>query len=127
MIELSNRAVIEGLKALVDEKGEEFVYVKGDGLDGSTCRYVRNGKPDCMIGQFLAKAGVPLERLARADEPVGFGGGGSPACDLLKELKAEGVVSITDKGIAALQAAQSRQDRDYPWGAALRSAHFEIH
>lgn len=123
MIELSNRAIIDGLKALVDEQGEEFVYVKSDDEGGPACRYVRNGEPDCMIGQFLARAGVPLERLAQADDSAG----GGPADDLLRELKAEGVVSITDKGINALQAAQSRQDRDYPWGVALNAAQFEIH
>lgn len=120
MIELSNQDVIDGLEALVDEKGEEFVYVKNDDDGGPTCRYVRNGEPDCMIGQFLAKAGVPLERLVQAD-------GGVIAKTLLEDLRAEGVVSITDKGINALQAAQGRQDRGYPWGVALNAAQFEIH
>lgn len=113
MIEITPESVRAGLKALVGEKGEDFVYSKRTG--GASCRYVWNGEPDCIIGQLLARAGVPVERLARADAGLG-----QTASSLLEGLEREGLVAVSDESVFLdLNRVQSRQDDDCTWGYAI--------
>lgn len=123
MIELTDTQVIEGLQALVDEKGEGFVYEQKPEYEGSSstqCVYVYQGKADCMVGQFLVKAGVPLERLAEADNS--HYGQGVPALELVSQLQDEGVLSMSETAQEALGYAQGHQDIGETWGYALRGA-----
>lgn len=125
LIEITADSVKQGLEALVAEKGEDFIYTERpvagmDDDDDTSCRYVWDGKPDCFIGQFLAKEGVPLERLANAD--LFMGGLGHPAVTLLGQLEREGVVTVTDAAKQMLQAAQNKQDSGKTWGTALACA-----
>lgn len=119
MIEITNQTVREGLKALVDQAGEDFVYsMKGadENTDGR-CVYVYEGKPDCIVGQFLANMGVPVERLAKADTNCGI-----PADVLMLELGLEGVITFRDDSSYALTIAQRHQDMGKPWGLSLYEA-----
>ncbi len=115
MIEITNDTVREGLTALVEEFGEDFVYSKGeDGL----CRYVRNGQPDCIVGKFLAAQGVPVERLAESDG-TRFG---TVADQLLGQLEGESVITVSDGARATLEAVQHYQDSGFNWGYSVENA-----
>lgn len=125
-IEITRDDVRNGLKALVDVAGEDFVYVKKMNDSGSleACLYVHEGKADCIVGQFLAAQGVPLDRLAEADA-FQFGGG-QPASCLIDHLEDEGVIKV-DGGVRyALAEAQYIQDAGAPWGDALKRAQHEL-
>lgn len=122
-INITPSVVVEGLQALVDAKGEDFVYspiVDDDGV-GTKCVYVLNGAPSCIVGHFLANLGVPVERLAVADTAAY--GAGLPAGTLLENLRNEGVVSyVAPRVWEALSEAQYTQDSGRTWGAALGEA-----
>jgi hypothetical protein len=120
-INITSEDIRAGLKALVDEKGEGFVYSKRDTRQDSQgrCVYVHQGEPDCIVGQFLARQGVSVERLKKADTGFMFG---QAAFDLLDALEFEKVISISHMGKNALQVAQSAQDRGDTWGTALGEA-----
>src|SRR5262249_49172603 len=101
-----------GLKALVDESGEGFVYAGPD----RKCVYVPEGVGSCMVGQFLANEGVSVDRLAQADE------GMLPAAKLLHALEVEGLVTVEGDALWALQSAQACQDDLKEWGEAYKQA-----
>lgn len=125
-IEITRDDVRNGLKALVDVAGEDFVYVKKMNNSGSpeACLYVHKGKADCIVGQFLAAQGVPLDRLAEADT-FQFGGG-QPASDLIECLVEEGVIKVDGGVLSGLAEAQYVQDAGAPWGDALKRAQREL-
>lgn len=117
MIEL-NRALIETfLDEAVNKFGEDYVYPKEGGLK---CSYVRDGEPSCLVGQVLAAAGVPLARLVEADQD-NFNSG-TPAYDLLQELRSEGVIDFDLRSHVLLTEAQYSQDGLTPWGESVRRA-----
>jgi|SRR5690349_7508055 hypothetical protein len=115
MIEL-NRSLVD---TYLDEAVAEFGEVAWRGGNGS-CKYVRNGAPSCLVGQVLAKAGVPLDRLEVADSE--HFGHGVPADDLLVELRQEGVLTYDNEVVDLLSGVQWRQDEGISWGRAVRAA-----
>lgn len=121
VIRVSDSDVHDGLKAIVARAGEEYIYSPRLKDDLTTaCVYVHQGKPDCIVGRFLAEAGVPISRLAEADRDSY--GAGIAAEGLLRRLRVEGVIEITNAAISALQAAQGHQDDGIPWGVAVSDA-----
>jgi hypothetical protein len=121
-INLTASVVREGLLALVEQEGEDFVYEGVKQHDGyPKCVYVRNGEPDCIVGRLLANLGVPVDRLVEADEDQYMTG--VPAAQLLGELREEGVITLaTGEGVAnALAQVQHLQDSRIAWGAAVDS------
>ena len=117
MIEITTQSVIEGLTAIVDEFGEDYVYPEKEAVI-PRCLYVHDGEPDCIVGKFLHSVGIPLERLKKADEVDG----GTPAWKLLGQLEDERVLTAEDRGLNILQRAQDHQDSGIAWGEALRRA-----
>jgi hypothetical protein len=117
MIELTHSLIDTYLDEAVAEFGEDYVYSRGG---SGSCNYVRNGAPSCLVGQVLAKAGVPLERLKRADE--GHFDNGVPADDLLVELRQEGVLTCDSEVVSLLSEVQWRQDEGTSWGSVVRFA-----
>lgn len=116
VITITRVSALEGLKALVEEHGEDFVYQSIESAETS-CTYVRDGEPSCMIGKFLAAVGVPLERLEQADW---FGG--DPAAALICKLVDEGVLDVENGVRGILAAAQVAQDSGDTWGLAYGRA-----
>lgn len=126
MIEITESTVESGLTSLVESAGAEFIYVQRPTADGWGCVYVHQGKPDCMIGQFLHGAGVPLKRLALADKVQG--GAGTDARALVHDLVYEGVIAVSSGRIAdVLSRAQGLQDTGFTWGEALEGALNALH
>lgn len=115
MIEITLESAIEGVTAIVEEFGENYVYERPY---GASCLYVFDGQPSCIVGKFLAKVGVPLERLARADEARGV-----IARDLIGQLEYEDVIATDVPEVGRfLDVLQSEQDSGYHWGEALKLA-----
>lgn len=117
VITITKVSALEGLKALVEEYGEDFVYEQNTDEDALSCAYVRGGEPSCMIGKFLAAVGVPLERLERADTL-----GGDPATHLINKLVNEGVLDVEYGVRGILATAQVTQDSGDTWGSAYDRA-----
>lgn len=116
MIELSFSKVVEISQALVEEFGEDYIYSKEDGV----CVYVHDGAPSCFVGHVLHRAGVPLERLEKAD--TASWGGGMGADSLIRGLTEEGALATPDSTRSFLSAAQTEQDNGSTWGEALGAA-----
>lgn len=122
MIEITLDDAIEFTRALAEEKGPEFVYeqVVNQETGSKRCVYVKDGKPDCIVGQYLASKGVPVERLKAADGASIVGGINSLA--LINRLKDEGVVTASTDANLFLSELQYRQDNDTPWMTAVNEA-----
>ncbi|HEY6018507.1 MAG TPA: hypothetical protein VIY48_00970 [Candidatus Paceibacterota bacterium] len=121
MIEITLDSAIAGLRAIVAEVGEDFVYAqKADEAGWKSCLYVHNGAPDCIVGRYLASVGVPLERLAKADD--GASRGSIDAFNLMDALNHEGVVQASYGVSRFLRDVQERQDVGQAWGEALEIA-----
>jgi hypothetical protein len=111
----------------------EFVYQPGTNPENgaSSCVYVRDGEPSCLVGQVLARAGVSIEDLAKMDEgtpdsgteeePVGDGDGESAFEVLYENGALPPYLTVTDDAAGILTHVQSRQDQGTPWGQALAS------
>lgn len=120
-IYVSKSDVATGLKAIVAEYGEDFVYQQRDTHFGSHCVYVWQGEPDCIVGKLLHRLGVPVEQLARGDGEVGHPVG-LLAGSLVEHLEELGVISAECGVSEILDRAQSRQDSGRTWGQSVREA-----
>jgi hypothetical protein len=101
------------LEQCVAERGCGYVYAPRQLRGGySTCLYVHNGKPDCIIGLALAKSGVPVAALQE------FGGDRLAGLYSAHRLP----VDLTIGALAVFRAAQGAQDQGLAWGAAFRKA-----
>lgn len=113
MIEITLNSAYEGLRAVVEEAGEGFIYRRV----GLRCVYVSDDAPSCLVGRFLHSIGVPLEELKDADRDIA-----KSARQLIHHLQGTGVVSAEPGVDAMLHAAQEVQDSGETWGYALRVA-----
>lgn len=101
MIELDD--ALNALRETVAVRGGDFVY------EGQ-CVYQLNGKPACIVGHVLARL---LPEEWRETEIV--------KRNLSAYLLAEHGLASLDAA-NALDAAQSAQDQEIPWGEALEEA-----
>jgi hypothetical protein len=120
MIEITVDSFVDGTEAILEEFGENHVYEMRDSEHGLSCVYVYQGEPDCIVGKFLANAGVSLDLLKEADNNT-FGGGIS-AYGLLGNLVDRGVITIEGDAFTALCRLQGSQDEGTPWGEAVHEA-----
>lgn len=92
----------------VNEMGEDYVYPV---YDEGFCKYFReDGSPSCIVGFVLDYKGISIEHYATLN------------AEEVNELRAGGVIDLTDKAIAVLEAAQRTQDHSGTWGDALAEA-----
>lgn len=104
---------MDTLREVVAEHGKDHVYDRSaimfGPLAGETCLYVRNGKPDCIVGHVLHRLGVQLDTLHDSEGmgPRDLSLGDSPSLEL-----------DDDAGLA-LTVAQNTQDNGETWGTAL--------
>lgn len=115
MEEIDERRALELLIDVVDQAGDDFVYEKvklASGNDG--CRYVMDGKPSCLVGHALVRAGCEISILEDLDSP------GVSAVDLRSHL-----TWVTDGASEVFFAAQQVQDDGRTWGDAIGAAKVE--
>lgn len=122
LIEIDGPKALELLQGAVDEKGPEYVYPQGD----EGCSYVREGRPSCMIGVALSRAGVSVDVLRVMDRGDWADPSGEPgdsailiACEVSAELFG---FSTDDAAEVAFDQAQRMQDNGGTWGRALEVA-----
>jgi len=120
---IDKKRALELLEQVVEEFGPETTYedIDPDWGRGEDCQYVGNdGKPKCLVGQALAKAGFefPLDPY--------YPGDGSPykyvndsAYHYLTEYADE---SVTEFAKVVFEVAQRVQDTGQTWGQALAKA-----
>lgn len=118
MIELTLARTKELLAEAVAEKGADFVYVnrygRSAGPDNSTtCHYVHDDQPGCIVGNVLHRAGVSLYNLSEHEGENAE----SPVTALFRPEP--GVVDL-------LREVQSRQDKGASWSEAVRLALAEL-
>lgn len=118
MIEITADSVREGLTALVEECGEDFVYDVD--RTGGQCVYVHEGQPDCLVGKFLHAQGVTIQQLSIGDHDGPEGSIGAQR--LIQILSEREVLRAEDSAAQALARAQDVQDQRIAWGSALDEA-----
>lgn len=108
---LTYTRTLELLREVIAEKGEDFVYeplVDENGL--STCRYLDQGQPSCLVGHVLYRAGISPAELAGVE-------------DITPDSSSETWLGWgTPRAIDLLADVQEKQDRHVAWGEALASA-----
>jgi len=118
---------LEQANALLDEvlaeHGEDFVY---QGL----CNYNVGEMPGCIVGQVLAKAGVPLDTLAKMDV-ISWREDGDPVTDTKFDSVARSHhfddVFVVEPDVATLlNEAQTQQDQRLPWGHAVAAGRTRV-
>jgi hypothetical protein len=105
---------VQLLGECVQESGPDFVYQPKFVARHhyTTCVYSYDGEPDCLVGHFLARCGVPAAALAALGD------------DDIRSLYVAGrlPVRLSNAALALLQQVQESQDRQLPWSQALRTA-----
>lgn len=107
----------------------DHVYAQSPLSDTASpaCLYVRDGKPDCLVGQWLAARGVPIDVLAVFDLPsddVEDGG----ASSVVRHLDGRGLLALPTAPDALrdvlyyLDSVQGYQDLGTKWGEAAQIA-----
>jgi hypothetical protein len=89
---------------------QEAVAERGDGyVDRNAGFYVSHGRPSCLVGLALVKAGVSVAALSDCE---GWSAVGLPGR----------LPILTHRAAEVFQAAQNLQDSGQPWGDALIAA-----
>lgn len=110
-------ALIQALMELGEER-PEFVY--SSTAPGYSCQYVYGDQASCLVGQALAKMGVPLDRLQVGNSKE-FGGEESMLADtLIKRLS--DLITVGHDVMNVANRCQEAQDNDVPWGPATEPA-----
>jgi hypothetical protein len=105
---------VDLLKAVVAEKGEDYVYQKRN--DGYDCVYVYDGQPDCIVGHVLHRLGVTAEEMSDGDSVWDENSHG-----VLYYLEYRERLQFEPRAAHVLESAQYFQDRGYTWGASLKA------
>ena len=111
------RAILTILNLVVEQAGENFIYAVDDGDD--LCRYVKDGKPDCIIGHTLHWYGISLESLSAWE---------GSACENMATYNPWSasipLIPVAPVVLETLQVAQAKQDSGQTWGDARDAALF---
>lgn len=106
---ITRKNFLAGMRKAVEDRGEGYIYPE-DEMFNDGCQYKReDGSPSCIIGYVLNYIDPKL--VPERGDPI-------KASEVLAALGVE-----DDYLIDAATTAQSLQDNQLPWGAAL--ARFE--
>lgn len=111
-IKIDKRKAASLLGECVKERGENYVYDQPtEGENVNQCVYVNDGKPDCMIGLALFKAGVDIATLEKANDH-------GIIEDVVNCSTVLENVDITEGALNVFKRAQRAQDEAATWGHA---------
>jgi hypothetical protein len=96
------------LDLAVEKRGGETVVYE--------CSYARKGRPECLVGEALHIAGVPLAALEVMDNTIG------PIVRLRFNRNIELPFTLTDGALDVFRVAQQTQDAHNPWNKAVEKA-----
>lgn len=124
---LSYEQVLDELRAIVAEKGADYMYPKVDvtysgDVHRSQCVYFdpKDGAPSCIVGHWFALHDVDL-----SDEHEGLYGDlnlGSNVTEIFVENDWVVPFTVDGNALQLLEVVQRQQDIGAPWGAALHVA-----
>lgn len=116
--------VVEDMRAIVAEKGRDYVYEAPIKLDrrtgemGQTCEYFNDaGQPSCAVGHWLHRA-LGLNDVGVLE--------GKTAKEILTGGHRVIADEIEDRAVTFLDLFQWRQDLEDPWGEAFDQAIAEV-
>lgn len=113
---VSDEAIMTKLREVVAER-PDFVY---EPPDGSTCVYVKDGAPSCLVAQVLVPLGALLGPLAEADT-------GTVPANGVRDVARTAGLDISAEAGEALDNAQLAQDTGHYWRYALARAEEVFH
>lgn len=93
----------------------------------STCRYVHNKRPSCLVGHVLARSGADLSKIVgvkvkkNSDDETGYLNK-TTIDDFPEDMFKLIGVKPTQKSIEVLQIAQNEQDGGWSWRWATNRA-----
>jgi len=108
---------IDDLEDIVNEYGHDYIYEAVSREDNSfnftSCWYVKDDQPDCLIAKFLFRRGWTIEELK--------------SCERMNVHAASQRFPdrLTRDEVSILMAAQQAQDNGKTWGVALDKAKLE--
>lgn len=111
--------VVETVKRLVEECGEDYTYVRAE-IGPASCLYVHTDKthygvtgpvPGCIAGQVLHAAGIALHELAERE--------GLRAGTVVHDLRNAGRLTVEPGVYEMLNDMQEAQDDGETWAVAL--------
>lgn len=115
MTTITKSIVIDTLRSIVEEYGQDYVYPAAK--TGDVCTYANSdGTPSCIVGHFISRIdpeGFKKVANMEASEGESF----SPDA----ALKYAGILYDTESDYA-LSEAQDAQDSGQTWGDALQEA-----
>lgn len=118
-VSITRAFVIEAVKRLVEERGEDYTYDRAE-IGPASCLYVHTDKthygvtepvPGCIAGQVLHAAGITLHELAEQE--------GLRAGTAMHNLREAGRLTVQVGVYEMLNDMQEAQDDGETWGAAL--------
>lgn len=119
MKEYTLETLLPHFRAIVADKGEDYVYEpirKGTHLtDG--CFYHNEGQPSCGVGHVLHRIGVPIEALKLMDE--GFE---TSIGDQYSRLAQDHSITFDIGAKSLMESFQDDQDNAISWGDALKAS-----
>lgn len=130
MEHISLRRAKELVFDVVDAAGDDFVYEKipmyrtPSTLDSGECRYEQNGKPSCLVGHVLFRAGVESETLSYLDR-VGVDAG--QLCEQVsswqdRDTRESVLLDMSREAARMLHKVQKMQDDGETWGECAEAA-----
>lgn len=119
---IDTEALIKAVRAVAAEKPDYRYDIDEQGQ----CTYQRHGKPDCIVGQGLARIGVPVSDLAAfdacGDTPRPAASEGILSADIDTILTRAYGLSRYDEDVRWLSLVQQNQDSGQTFGEAVRNA-----
>ena len=113
MLKINRDTALQVLEAVVNEAGSDFIYRD---TANKACEYEAGGKPSCIVGHALVKAGVPVSVLILMDRR----GDSSIDSEDLEEVFTEHEIVISPDALSVFAEAQAAQDTTgTTWGNAL--------
>lgn len=114
---LTYEEALADLRALVAERGEDYVYVMPEEV-GACVYFAPDGSPSCIVGGVLARHGWTADDAdnENINEDTGV-------TTLTEDHGGRGpLLSVDDRTRLLLNVAQVKQDANLPWGEAVALA-----
>lgn len=112
--------VMQALSEVVAEVGPDYRYWPDHPIGkfaDRMCYYVEiDGTAGCIVGRVLHRLGIPITELRLWEGAAAF---------MMRDPVHGKRALLTGAAAQCLSAAQRRQDRNLPWGEALRAAERE--
>jgi len=115
-VNLTLENVVKAAEEIVSEAPAGYIYPTNLQTENASCLYVRDGRPDCIVGKILDKLGVPLD--FDEDDSLNV----DLAYGLLRWLEQESVIEIGESVVDFLSEIQSQQDMGVTWSRSLELA-----